>query len=94
MTNANSNINVISKSDLSTKPSTLHEEKEPMPSFLKALNVCNIETLDLNEEVDILDGSLSHVSGPFTESSEYNDASKIFGCQSSTSRKSKSDFNL
>lgn len=37
------------KSNISTKPCTLDEEKEPMPSFLKAINIC---TNDINEDDD------------------------------------------
>jgi hypothetical protein len=38
ITNSNNALTANQKSNISTKPSTLNEEKEPMPSFLKALN--------------------------------------------------------
>jgi hypothetical protein len=45
VTNSNNALTANQKSNISTKPSTLNEEKEPMPSFLKALNSNGGETL-------------------------------------------------
>lgn len=61
---------------MSTKPSTLNEEKEPMPSFLKALNIYSSDILDLEED-DMLDEPFSHISGPITEDSCSNDCGKL-----------------
>lgn len=41
MHHSNNVLTKQSKSDQSTKNSTLNEEKEPVPSFLKALNFYN-----------------------------------------------------
>jgi hypothetical protein len=41
------------KSDTSTKPSTANEEREPIPSFIKALAYPNLDALEGDE--DILD---------------------------------------
>jgi hypothetical protein len=58
---------------LSTKPSTCSDiEKEPMPSFLKVLNIYQTEYLFEPEEDEfLLDDDLSHssVGGCITEGS-------------------------
>jgi hypothetical protein len=38
ITNSNNALTANQKNHTSTKPSTVNEEKEPLPSFLKALN--------------------------------------------------------
>lgn len=54
---ANSN-NANLKSNISTKPCTLDEEKEPMPSFLKAINIYSTE-LNEEDEYEIFDEQFS-----------------------------------
>ena len=55
------------KSDNSTKPSTVNEEKEPIPSFLKALSYIQTDIHELEE--DILDQTFSNPSLVATEKS-------------------------
>lgn len=50
------------KSDLSTKPSTVEQENEPVPSFLKALNFYQSELSETEDELHFED-ILTHSSG-------------------------------
>lgn len=54
----NNNLTANQKSNISTKPTTLDEEKEPVPSFLKALNIFSTELND-EEDYEIFDDPYS-----------------------------------